>query len=144
MKTFLENLIERINEEFEDISSVTVILPSKRSCLFFKEKLIQSGLRSSWLPNVLTLNQFIEELFPGQLQNKITLLSELYIIANKMGLEEASSFDVFYPWGVVLLNDFNTIEAYGVEGNDLYKNLIVPLLGLCHLLTQHTYLLTFL
>ena len=123
MKTFLENLIDNINEEFEDISTVNVILPSKRSCLFFKERLIQSGLRSAWLPNVLTLNEFIEDLFPGQIQNKISLLSELFIIANKMKLEEASTFDVFYPWGVVLLNDFNTIESYGVEGTDLYKNL---------------------
>lgn len=123
MKTFLDNIIEGINKEFENISTVTVILPSKRSCLFFKERLILSGLRSSWMPTVITLNQFIEELFPGKIQNKITLLAELFNIANRMGLEEASSFDVFYPWGVVLLNDFNTIEAYGVEGKDLYKNL---------------------
>lgn len=123
MKTFLDQVISCIDDDYDDISKVIVILPSKRACLFFKERLIQSGLRSSWLPKILTLNQLIESLFPGQIENSLTVLTELYKLAQKMKLKEADTFEEFYRWGDVLLRDFNTIESYGVDGKDLYRNL---------------------
>lgn len=123
MKTFLDSIIKRIDEEYDDISKVVVILPSKRASLFFKDRLVQSGLRSSWLPKILTLNQLVEELYSGKIENSLTLLSELYTLAKNMNIEEADTFEEFYRWGDVLLNDFNLIESYGVEGRDLYKNL---------------------
>jgi len=123
LKTFLDQIIDRINTEYHDISKVILILPSKRACLFFKERLIKSGLRSSWLPKVLTLNQFVESVFPGKIENHLTQLSELYSIARKMKLSEADSFENFYRWGDVLLHDFNSIDSYEVEGKDLYRNL---------------------
>lgn len=123
MKTFLDSIIQRINTEYDDISKVVVILPSKRASLFFKDRLVHAGLRSSWLPKILTLNQLVESLYPGQIENSLTLLSELYTLARKMNLKEADTFEEFYRWGDVLLNDFNLIESYGVEGSDLYKNL---------------------
>jgi hypothetical protein len=123
LKTFLDQVIDLINNDYDDISKVVVILPSKRSCLFLKERLIQNGLRSSWLPKIITLNQFVEALFPGQIENSLTILTELYKLAEKLKLKEADTFEEFYRWGEVLLRDFNTIESYGVNGKDLYKNL---------------------
>lgn len=123
MKTFLDHVIFKINSEYDDISKVIVVLPSKRACLFFKDRLVKSGLRSSWLPTIITLNQLIEQVYPGKIENSLTLLSELYTIARKMGLKEAETFEEFYRWGDVLLHDFSTIESYGVNGSDLYRNL---------------------
>lgn len=123
METFLDQVILKINSEYKDISNVIVVLPSKRACLFFKDRLVKSGLRSSWLPTILTLNQLIEKVFPGRIENSLTLLSELYSIARKMGLKEAATFEDFYRWGDVLLHDFSTIESYAVNGSDLYRNL---------------------
>jgi CRISPR/Cas system-associated exonuclease Cas4 (RecB family) len=123
LKTFLDDIIFKLNEEYTDIADVVIVLPSKRASLFFKEALIRTGLRSSWLPKILTLNELVDSLFKGQIDNSITLLSELYSIARKMNLKEAESFEAFYRWGDVLLHDFSTIESYAVNGSDLYRNL---------------------
>jgi len=123
LETFLDQVILKINSEYKDISNVIVVLPSKRACLFFKDRLVKSGLRSSWLPTILTLNQLTEKIFPGKIESSLTLLSELYSIARKMELKEAATFEDFYRWGDVLLHDFSTIESYAVNGSDLYRNL---------------------
>ena len=123
MKTFLDLVIERIHSDYQDISKVVLILPSKRACLFFKERLIKSGLRSSWLPKVLTISQFVENEFPGHIENRLSQLSELYVIVRRMKLKEAESFENFYSWGEVLLHDFNSIDSYEVDAKDLYRNL---------------------
>ena len=123
METFLDKVIQRINDDYDDIASVHIILPSKRSCLYFKDRLIRSGYRSAWLPKIETLSDFIENTYPGKIVNKLTLISLLYGIAKGLKLKEADSFDSFYKWGEVLLSDFNTINSFGIEGSDLYRNL---------------------
>ena len=100
-----------------------MILPSKRACLYFSRALINTGIKNTWLPEIITLTEFIKKYYPGKIADQITLISELYKTVTKLEVKEIESFESFYSWGSVLLSDFSRVDAYMIDSVDLYKNL---------------------
>jgi len=123
MQTFIDELVQLVKSKYTDFSELTVILPSKRACLYFSRALVETGLKNSWLPETVTLSEFIEKFYPGKIADNLTLISELYKTVTKLGLSDIESFEKFYSWGSILLSDFNRVDAYLIDSTDLYKNL---------------------
>jgi RecB family exonuclease len=123
MQTFIDELVQLTKEKYPELSELTVILPSKRACLYFKRGLIDTGLKNTWLPEIITLTEFIKKYYPGKIVDNLTLISELYKTAKELNLSNIESFEQFYSWGNTLLADFNRVDAYMIDSTDLYKNL---------------------
>ena len=123
MKSFIDELVQLVKSKYKNFSELTVILPSKRACLYFSRALINTGLKNTWLPEVITLTDFIEKFYPGKISDQITLISELYKTVTKLEVKDIESFESFYSWGSVLLSDYNRVDAYLIDSVDLYKNL---------------------
>jgi len=120
METFLNKLAAGIVKENEKIlKDIIIIFPTRRACLYFRKEL--SGLleKAAWLPRTMSISDFIENLSDYILCDRIKLIFELYKVYHSV--EEKETFDSFYPWGDMLLNDFDAADKNLVDTKTLFK-----------------------
>ena len=123
MKTFLQLLAKDIIDKYgEEFDALTILFPNKRAGLFLAEELSRLITRPVWMPEIMTLGEFIGQ-FTGLRQAETLPLSiKLYkAYASISGSKER--FDDFYFWGNMLLGDFDDIDKYLVDARDLFSNL---------------------
>ena len=121
MATFIEEVATRIYEKYgDDISSLTMILPSKRARLFFAEALAKVAMRPIWEPSYSSIDDLMCQLSELRKADKLRLVAELHNIYSKYHKEE---FDKFYHWGEVLIADFDMVDKYMVDASQLFSNI---------------------
>ena len=124
MQPFLEALSERILQNNFSPENQLVILPTKRSANFLSQILSKKVEGAAWLPEMLTFNEWasrISGLEPAE--NLLTSFSLYEAYAETME-GEAQSLSEFLSWSPILLSDFNDIDAYLIDPNILFKELI--------------------
>jgi hypothetical protein len=106
----------------ERLDRLTVIFPNKRAGLFLSKELSGRLDRPTWLPGIVTLEEFIERHTGLKRAADIALVIKLYHSYRACsGSQE--SFDDFYAWGNMLLEDFDDVDKYLVDAKDLFSNL---------------------
>ena len=122
MKTFISETIDKLYAVFgERISELNLLFPSKRAQLFFNEELAKRLTNHPiWQPNYLSIDKLMQQISGLRSTERLRLLAELYKIYSQYHKE---SFDSFYYWGEVLLSDFNMIDNYLVNAEQLFVNL---------------------
>ncbi len=140
MTTFLENICDEIVSKYRNIiPDICVVFPSRRAGLYFKNVLGKKSGIPVWSPSVYSIEDFVEEFSSYSFADNFKLLSELYTSysdvmskeekINKNSSEYADgddgieSFDSFYSWGEMLLNDFDIIDKYLADTNLLFKRI---------------------
>ena len=97
---------------------------NKRAGVFFRYHLSKIINQPVWLPTITDINSFVSELSELKLADKYTLIFELYKsyqeIYNRKG-HTPEEFDDFFPWGELLLNDFNDIDKYLVNAKEVLR-----------------------
>ncbi|MGB6038209.1 MAG: hypothetical protein WBG42_18175, partial [Cryomorphaceae bacterium] len=124
MQPFLEALSEQILQNKFSLENQLVILPTKRSASFLSQILSKKSEGAVWLPEMLTFNEWasrISKLEPAE--NLLTAFSLYEAYAETMGAE-AQSLSEFLSWSPILLSDFNDIDAYLIDPDILFKELI--------------------
>ncbi|MDD5363242.1 MAG: PD-(D/E)XK nuclease family protein [Ignavibacteria bacterium] len=119
---FIKRTAELIYENHKDnLKDAAVVFPSRRAGLYFKKEL--SGLISApvWSPSVFSINDFVVKLSGLEITDNLTLVFELYESYSKY--LETESFDEFYPWGEMLLKDFDVIDKYLVNSDLIFKRI---------------------
>jgi hypothetical protein len=126
MKYFLEEIAENLLERFSnDLGDVTIVFPNKRAGLFFNKALSERVKKPLWSPEIQSIEEFIYSLHGKKPADRLTLILILYKAYQKTtGASE--TFDRFYFWGEMMLNDFNDIDRYLVDPGNIFpviKNL---------------------
>ena len=123
MPSFLEEVSHRLIEKHQaHLADLTVVFPNRRAGLFFREILSREVTGPGWLPRLLTFQEFIAESSSLRSPDKLTLVFMLYqIYREASGSQE--TFDQFYFWGDLLIEDFNEIDKSLVKADDLFANL---------------------
>lgn len=120
MEVFLEKLAKELYGKYGDtISQLCVVFPSRRAGIFFKKHLSNLITKPVWLPPVLSAQDFIGKLSPLPVSDRLTLIFDLYEVYTEYGSEE--TFDEFYPWGDMLLNDFDDVDKNLAEADKLFR-----------------------
>jgi hypothetical protein len=120
MKPFLHKLSGELLEKFDGrISRICVVFPSRRAGLFFKKFLSLDIPRPLWLPEILSIEDFVTKYSPYHIADKLTLVFELFEVYKQHGEDE--SFERFYPWGEMLLNDFDDIDKNLADVDYLFR-----------------------
>ncbi len=123
MKTFLEEISEQIHlKEGEHLNECCLVFPGRRAALFFTKYLSVHLEKPTWAPTFLTISDLLI-LFTGyRLSDPFRLVFMLYQIYKSV-VKEQTSFDDFYSFGEVLINDFNDINKNLVDAESLFKNM---------------------
>lgn len=121
MRTFIEEVAKQLYEKYgDDISSYTLVMPSKRARLFLAEALVRVASRPIWEPSYLSIDDLMGRLSGLVKADKLRLVAELYAVYSKYHNED---FDKFYHWGEILVSDFDMIDKYMVDASQLFANI---------------------
>ncbi len=117
---FLDRLADEVIKTYDGkMQELCFVFPSRRAGIFFKKFLSQKLQKPVWSPEIYSIEDFIEKLSPYKPADRLVLIFELYEIYKLHGEEE--SFDMFYPWGEMMLKDFDEIDKNLVSGKDIFK-----------------------
>ncbi len=119
--SFLSKVSDHILEKYaENLSDLCIVFPNRRAGLFLKNHLSDKLKKAFWSPTVFSIEDFICEIADRKIAENIRLIIELYDVHKKVEKEKAKSFDEFIRWGQVLLSDFNEVDLYLVNADDLF------------------------
>lgn len=111
-------------ENYKDnLEQLCIILPNKRGALFLKNYLAQTYGKTIWLPTIISAEELITELSGLKTLEEIDLICYLYDSYKICYGAEAENFDSFAKWGQLILQDFNEIDRYLADSEQLYENL---------------------
>lgn len=120
--TFLGEVASSLYHKYgNEIENLTIVFPSLRARLFFSEALSQATQqRVIWQPRYISMDDIMCEASSYRKGDKIRILTEFYKIYSRHHNE---SFDKFYHWGEILLNDFDMIDKYMIDADMLFSNI---------------------
>ncbi len=122
MDAFLDKLAYHLLDRYHDnLGRHCIVFPNRRAGVFFRHYLKNALLRSAWIPEIYTINGFMEELSGLNYADPIDLNFELF--RSYRGLVSSPEpYDEFYHWGEMMIGDFNDIDKYMVDAADLFSN----------------------
>ena len=79
MATFIEEVARQLYAKYgDDVSSLTMILPSKRARLFFAEALAKIPNHPIWEPDYTSIDDLVCQLSSLRKVDKLRLIAELF------------------------------------------------------------------
>jgi ATP-dependent helicase/nuclease subunit B len=121
---FLEQIAAHLLKVCGDNTLNTVIvLPSQRAAVYLRKYLSAQTTTVRFAPDMLTLDQFITRFSPLKPADRIDLLFQFYESYRSVWQEQAEPFDRFLKWAPMALKDFNDIDAYLLNSQQLFRDL---------------------
>ncbi len=112
MQSFLSKVISEVLKCDIPLSQITIILPNKRSGLFLKNALKQHLDQVTFMPKILSIEEFVKEISGFELLDNVSLLFEFYgVYQANTQKNQTDSFEVFSKWASILLQDFNDLDS---------------------------------
>ena len=124
MKYFLEHIAESLYKEFGNtLNRHCLVFPNRRAGLYFLKYLAARIEKPVWSPPILTINELFRSYSSLQVAGNEILLFELFKVYSNLK-KPHESFDEFYYWGDMLLNDFDDVDKYLVNASLLFRNVV--------------------
>ena len=121
MTSFIEDVLLDLKLDSVALSDKTIIVPSKRAAVFIKYHLAKILKQTSFVPRIISIEDFVEELSELRLISANEQLFRFYTTYLTLTPEESSeSFESFSKWATILLQDFNEIDRYLVNENSIF------------------------
>jgi len=122
MKSFLyETAEDIIKNNSNNLQNCLLIFPNKRTKYYFRRYYAQIIGKSSRPPKMTEIGKLIREITGFEDAEKLTLVFELFRVFQKY--DNRYSFDAFYRIGEIILSDFNEIDAWLVDPQQIYRNI---------------------
>ena len=112
--SFLDKIAKVLIDDYsEKLSNTIVVLPNKRAKIFLIEALKKQVDTNILSPEIISIEEFIQDIASIRAVDPIELLFEFYEVYLSI-TEKASqqSFELFANWAKTLLQDFNEIDRY--------------------------------
>lgn len=112
--TFLDRLsAEIIANHGAQLPSCVIVLPNKRARVFLLEALKKQLDKTVFAPDIISIEDFIQDVSGIRSIDNIELLFEFYTVYLSVTPQEKQQpFETFANWGKTLLQDFNEIDRY--------------------------------
>lgn len=125
MIPFLQHIVKDISlkkRQLHELKDHCYVFPNQRAGIYFKKELT-ARFRGQfiWSPQILSIVDFVEELSDKVILDPVTQVFELFNIYKKH--EPSVKFEQFYPWGHLLIKDFDDIDKYLADATALFTNL---------------------
>jgi len=123
MKTpFLRQVAQYFRDK-EDLSDYCFVMPNHRSCKFMERELEKSIGATFVMPEMLTISDFVTSLSKRVLVSPVEAVFVLYDCYRNLPGNDGYMFDKFVYWGNVLLGDFNDVDMYLVDPEQIFSNI---------------------
>ena len=123
MDTFLSEVVSKILKKEHSLTDVLCVLPSERAGVFLKAAFKQQVTTTVFLPEIQSIENFIECVSGLKKMDTISLLFEFYSCYSKKNPEEQDDFDSFSQWASIALKDFNEVDRHLVPASELFSYL---------------------
>lgn len=108
-----------LNRHGNDISSLQIVFPSRRAGIYFEKYLSEKIQSPIWSPVTYGISEYIRENTDQLIADDLTLIFELYEVYKEFA--EEVTFDKFYPWGEIILRDFDEIDKNLADAGSLFR-----------------------
>ena len=106
----------------EELSDYCLVFPGRRAGVFFTAYLNELIEKPILSPEIITINELIATLTTLQQGDPVSLVLKLQEVYSKVtGHQEP--LDEFFFWGEILLADFDDIDKYLLNADDLFRNI---------------------
>lgn len=122
--TFLSEVADHLLKKHgAHLGNCTVIFPNRRAGLFLKKRLSAEISRPVWAPAIMSLEDFLFQFSTIQKSDPLLLIFELYSAfkSHQPTDRKEEGFDQFYFWGEMLLWDFEEVDHYLVNPDQLFS-----------------------
>ncbi len=124
MQSFLEETWRHLSQTVPDTTKLRCVLPSIRSGNFLKKVIVNNSQGASFLPEILSIEGFIQQVADLAILENTPLLFELYeVYLTTFPKEPKEPFDSFINWAPTLMGDFNEIDRYLVDPKAFFNYL---------------------
>ncbi|WP_310379433.1 PD-(D/E)XK nuclease family protein [Flavobacterium sp.] len=115
--SFLDRIATVLIDNYEDkLSNTIVVLPNKRAKIFLIEALKKQVANNIFSPEIISIEDFVQEVSGVRAIDPIELLFEFYqVYLSITDANNQQSFELFANWAKTLLQDFNEIDRYLLE-----------------------------
>ena len=121
-ETFLSKVAEYINARFpEDQIDLCIVFSNRRAKLFFQKELNKINSATQWLPEIYSMEDFVQRATSLEITDRIDQLFDLFEVYREIEGTEAETFEQFSNWAAQLLNDFSEIDLHKVEAGKLFS-----------------------
>ena len=115
---FLEKVYNQYKKK--DLSQYCFVFPTRRAAYVFRQRFLQSSDKTTWLPEILAIRDFVEKLTPYPIADDLVMLLLLHEVASQYNKD--LTLEEFFPWGKILLKDFNEIDQNLIDAEILYRH----------------------
>ena len=124
MIPFIKTVLQDLHSKKLNLEDLHFILPSKRAGVFLKHHLSTLIEQPIFTPEILSIEEFVEELSGLQNLPNTDLLFRLYETYRSLTPEnEQETFESFSKWAQILLQDFNEIDRYLIPQEHIFDYL---------------------
>jgi hypothetical protein len=120
---FLDQLAQDILSKGIAPKKLTILLPSDRAKRYLINALFKANGGPLISPTILTIDQWVTSLCSNDIIHPTQSLLELYKVYQTVLKEDALPFEDYLTWGPILLSDFDDVDRYLVDHQQLYQNL---------------------
>jgi ATP-dependent helicase/nuclease subunit B len=121
MQTFISETLKSILNKQSTFKDTVFIVPSQRAGVFFKEEL-KKQVSAGFLPNIINIEEFIEEVTGLKKVDNVQLLFHFYSVY-KNSEENSEEFESFFSWAITVLQDFNEIDQHLINSKEIFTYL---------------------
>ena len=110
---FIEKISDYITTHYDlTKENITIVFPNKRAALQLRTELAKTIKTNFWVPQILSIQQAMEEWSGLQLVDNIEVIFEII----KMNQD-------FFPYAAQMAKDFDEIDQYDIDADSLFKHL---------------------
>ena len=122
MNGFLNQVAAHLYKIYGDnINQLTLVFPNRRGGIFFANYLNNLVRKPTFSPEIITINELFSELSVLHVPDRLSLIFRLYKVYCE-STKSAELFDDFYFWGEMLISDFDQVDKYLVNAQELFTN----------------------
>lgn len=124
MKTFIETCVQELVSKHADTQDFLLVIPSKRAKKYFYEAFVKAYNKPVFLPEIYTVDELLKKnLDKTPIDNTRQLFLLYQAVQENPGFEDLS-FESFLSWGPIVLSDFEEMNRYLLDIDQVFKNLV--------------------
>ena len=123
MNTFLSHIAATVFKEYGSFEHVVFVVPSIRAGTHLRTYLAQHIAQPIVSPTIFGVEGFINEISQLQPVTNTQLLFSLFQVYQQSDLDHKDEFHVFVRWANTLLSDFDELDRYLIDTQELFQQL---------------------